>query len=149
MAMKRAHVLSLLITGVAIALTGCVIIERDVMYNNSGQELIIMQKYLTNSPPRTIKYGETFEFYASYIEIRHGNDIWQYGRKPFALEFHKRINSKNIIKFYKRIGGNQILVKLQVQPDGSIYLIPPDSNGPVTDFPEQPEGFPLKPQDRQ
>lgn len=143
--MKKTYTLFLLIISVAIALTGCVIIERDEIYNNSGQDLTILVQHSTNSTPHQIKKGETLEFYASFIEIRHGNGTWRYEHKPFALEFHKRADSKHLIKFYKRIGGNQILVKLQIQPDGAIYLIPPDFDGPITDFPEQPEGFPLIP----
>jgi len=143
--MKQSRLLFLSLICVAIALSGCVIIERDEIYNNSGQDLTITTRYSTNSSPRQIKNGKTLEFYASFIEIRHGNGVWQYEQKPFALEFHKKANSKNLIKFYTRVGGNQILIKLQIQPDGAIYLIPPDSSGPITDFPDQPEGFPLKP----
>jgi hypothetical protein len=149
LAMKKSHFILLSLICMALALSGCVFVEKDEIYNNSERDLTVIAKYSTNSVPHLVKKGETLEFYSPFIEIRHSNDTWHYERKPFALEFHKRAGEKPLIKFYKRTGGNQILVKLQIQPDGAIYLIPPDSNGPVTNFPEQPEGFPLRPQNKQ
>lgn len=129
---------------VAITLTGCVIVETDSIHNNTGRDLTLIPKWTTNSVAFPLKKDEALEFYSPSFEIRHENGTWRYEMKPYALQ--KKAGEKRLIKFYKRTHGNHILVKMQIQQDGSIFLIPPDSTAPVTHFPDQPEGFPLRPQ---
>ena len=35
--------------------------------------------------------------------------------------------------------------QLQVEPDGRVYVLPPDARAPVQELPYQPPGFPLAP----
>lgn len=41
-----------------------------------------------------------------------------------------------------------LLIKLQVETNGTIYILSPDTQGPATAFPPQPPGYPLQPKSR-
>jgi hypothetical protein len=135
MAMKKSIKVLVSSVGVLLSATGCLYVETDTFYNNSGQELSIVAQYPGTNVVMIVKDGGSIQFYSPYIEVHHKADTWHYETKPMVSRFHE----------YRRGSGNEILVNLQIQPDGTIYVMAPNASGIVTDFPPQPTGFPLKP----
>lgn len=143
MAMKKLFLLCSSLVSVAIILGGCLIVETHSVLNNTGKDITVIPEGTTNSLAHPLKQGEAFEFYSPSLEIRHRTGTWRYEMKRYVLQ--RKAGEKRLIKFDKRTRGNHILVRMQIEQDGSIFLIPPDSIAPVAHFPDQPEGFPLHP----
>jgi hypothetical protein len=148
MAMKK--ILSLLLASCATVLvTGCLIGETDELFNASGFDLTSISFGSTNGPVvHALRRGESAIIGMQYsFELHHGDQVWFYSGKPFVGEYRRAPGEKKLMKFYKPFG-HTLLVKMQVQPDGSIYLVNPDSAGAVQSFFPQPAGFPLEPRER-
>jgi hypothetical protein len=149
LAMKKSTLLSLLLLPTLLLLVGCPWSEMDEIYNNSGQDLTLIR---TSSGQyrgwtNVVRNGESVGCYPPItLIIRERDATWNYGSRPSWGVFHKKSGDKQLIKFYKETSPSQLLIKMQIQSDGSIYLLPPDSSAPATNFPSQPEGFPLKPE---
>lgn len=138
--------ISLPLVAALLLASGCDTIfnETDDFYNNSGQDLSLVAMFPGTNYTMTIQDGGHVEFYSPFIEVHHSAGIWHYERKPYAGEFGRRFGERHVA-FYQRLPGNQLSVRLQIQPNGAIYVIPPNSTGAVTNFPPQPKGFPLVP----
>jgi hypothetical protein len=142
---RTIHRVSVVFFAAALLTAGCVVVEQDSLFNNSGQSLTIVIKGAEKSP-LFLKQEEHLLFCSPCFEIRHSTGTWRYGRKPFVLESRRAASGSKLPKLYRSIGGNRVLVGLQVERDGTIYVTYPDSKTPTASFPPQPEGFPMKPQ---
>jgi len=69
------------------------------------------------------------------LRVQHKDGIWNYDLPSAPLP-------KN---FRKRVRGNWYLEKYQIEKDGAIHVLLPDSQGPTTDLPTQPAGYPVQP----
>ena len=151
-----------------VLLAGCTSIPEEELYNNTGSDIIITRytlisddtyRFLTNEPPaippkiNKIKiqngnYTYNYEVENTFIlksdqsavigvayktKIQKGNQTYYYDPKWFPFQF------------WGSNGFNKRLAKFQIQEDGSIYILMPNSAVPVKDFPPQPKDYPLEP----
>ena len=70
---------------------------------------------------------------AMELTVKAGAATWRY-----AVRFPPRELAR-----WSKLGRAEFLV--QVEPDGRIYVLPPDATPPMRELPAQPEGFPLAP----
>jgi hypothetical protein len=66
------------------------------------------------------------------LSIETDGATWEYTWVPFDRE--------HVVRTFRRH-----LVYLQIEPDGSIFLVPFAVSHPVRDLPPQPLGYPLRP----
>ena len=133
--MKR-FLLFLLILFLVIEISGCTLSETCVLYNNTGQNLkVIQQKIEGTKSERKLKAHST---------IRLGGWVWH----TYQVVTKDTIWNYNPIRpdydFFAYGGFDQIF-KAQLEKDGRIYILRPDQSFPASEFPKQPEGFPLLP----
>ena len=132
-AMKKSSLSYILATAVLLV-SGCHYILKDLLYNNSGQDLLLTTfRRETNSV--VLKSGQIGELRGTVkLEVRRSDGgIWEYKRVSVPFEFHKLF------------GINRHLVEEQIQEDGAIFLLSPGTSAPVTNFPPQPPGYPIRP----
>ncbi len=119
---------------VPMMLTGCwsrgVFLE---VFNNTSNK-ITMAYTISKESTYIIDAGETVELSAAaeyYYVYPNTETIWVYqGNIPYDA-----MHSSFAHEF----------IYLQINKDGLIYVLHPDQKTPVTDFPEQPPGYPLHP----
>jgi hypothetical protein len=106
-----------------------------VVFNHAGTSLTIRQ-----TPPYdadvTIAPGETRRLRfpdAMRLTVAAGEATWRY-----AVAFPPRELAR-----WSTLGRPEF--HLQVEPDGRVYVLPPDAAPPVQALPPQPPGFPLVP----
>jgi hypothetical protein len=128
------------IVAIALAATvaGCVFYDDIEVFNNTGTGLEI------RSCDRGERVGDGLTaklkpWCLESIEVRSALGVWRY-----------RVSTDSYIA--SRIGvrtdkGNY-RVRLQLQSDGSIGVVPPGVGYPVGVFVKQPEGFPVQPYER-
>ena len=68
------------------------------------------------------------------LEVAAGMATWRY-----AVAFPPRELAR-----WTTLGTPEF--RLQVEPDGRVYVLPPDATPPVRELPPQPPGFPLVPE---
>jgi hypothetical protein len=128
--------LSLLLMGGLLALVaGFVWVAADrlpsiALVNNTDQQLLVSSQGTSVVLPRetmaNFPYpGNTQVFDVEFPESRI---TWRYTWAPCGLQY----NIHNVIH-------------MQLEPDGSIYLLSNAAHQPVIDLPPQPAGYPLKP----
>jgi hypothetical protein len=69
------------------------------------------------------------------LRILCGNEIWNYDLPNASLPK----------VFRKRISGNWFLEKIQIEKDGTLTTLFPDQQGPASNPPQQPVGYPIRP----
>lgn len=67
------------------------------------------------------------------LRITYSADTWFYLGKRVPGSFMKS----------ERFG--PVVVQMQVEESGAIYVLTPGTSPPVTEFPAQPDGYPLRP----
>jgi hypothetical protein len=164
----------LLFFGIVIAVVicgGCVSISNAGLYNHSGHLLSITTYSLISDEgydqvirhriklrPGPYKVNKvnvpagdhTYHFEIEYqfmladgqftelvglykLKVQSNQKVWNYAARWIPPEF------------YKRTGRHMRSVELQIEPDGAIYVLAPNMLKPVTNFPTQPSGYPLRP----
>lgn len=113
-----------------------------ILYNNTGGEIII---FLGNDEPTVVEEGlmarvpqpMAYAFwrrkYHKSFRIRTKNRSWSYDVVEPPSNYEQRGSSRNEYRY-------------QIEADGSIHLLAPDSEFPVRKLPPQPSGFPWIPQ---
>lgn len=119
--------------------TGCTIyVPEQKLYNNTGRDLAITLKYYSNDERiftlenrQSALIGEPYK-----IKVETADITWRYNDQGAPLKFHKCL------------GRRRWLATLQIQKNGTIYLLSPDSVAPAESFPPQPAEFefPLEPE---
>lgn len=113
-----------------------------ILYNNTGVEIAVS---LGNDEPTTIEQDSmgrvpqpmAYSFwrrkYHQPYRIRTKNRSWSYEvvEPPFG---------------YEKRGGSRNEYRYQIEANGSIYLLTPESEFPTRNPPPQPSGFPWRPQ---
>jgi hypothetical protein len=111
---------------------GCTPIPEFTCWNNTGGTVEINSDGnlhgVPNGSSQTIRFpGNTMRLYIRNVS----GTVWRYDVKYPSRTF---------------IVGQKTMY-FQIQPDGSIYVLTPPAKGIVTNFPAQPAGFPLRPQE--
>jgi hypothetical protein len=167
--MKRKLFLLVLVFTVVL-LTGCHFIPDEELYNNTNGDIIITTyTLLSDQTYEALKNDQSTSEARNRInkvQIQMGNYTYHYDLEdtftlktdqstaigvPYKIKI--QIGNQTYYyditwmpyQFWDAIGGNRRLAKLQIQEDGSIYLLLPKSTTPVTNFPPQPINYPLKP----
>ena len=128
-----------ILVGFAILLlvSGCTPGTLVEIVNNSGQTLTVVS--LDTKAQQTVyvlENNQTTRIKVPYkLRIKHGNKTWDYNLPTWKLPPH----------FREKVPGNWYLEKYQIEKDGTINCLAPESHGPVADPPSQPNGYPLKP----
>lgn len=134
--MKPINTLLIVLVCISLLLCGCHYILQVQLFNNTGQNVTIVSfDARTNASTDFVRAGDNVGLgIPSKLEIAnrtHGT--WHYDLKRVPMEFHKQV------------GWNRHLLRFQIQEDGAIYVLSPGTSGPVTNFPPQPIGYPLRP----
>ena len=121
----------------AALVTGCHFIPDNEIFNNTNQDLSITMITSVDGRARStteiVKSGRAIFLGVPFkLAIRSGDSIWSYDL--ITIPSH----------FYRSIGANKRIARLQIEEDGSIYLLLPDAVWPVTKFPDQPVGYPIR-----
>ena len=70
------------------------------------------------------------------LRIEHGTGAWYYNAPQVLVPE----------RYWRRKNAMISVIGLQVQPDGSIYVLSPETKDSATNFPPQPTGYPLHPE---
>jgi hypothetical protein len=136
MAMKKPRTVLVGLT-ILLLVSGCypgTIVE---VANNSGQTLIVisMDGELKETAYK-VESNQTTRIKVPYkMRIKRGEETWNYDFPPYKLPNN----------FRKKVRGNWYLEKFQIEKDGTINCLFPESQGPVANLPSQPAGYPVRP----
>jgi hypothetical protein len=103
--------------------------------NNSGQNLVIVSydgKLVPHEFPVATGSSVDVQF-PTQLSIKHSKGEWKYD----LVRTDKRY-------YYTRSGGLRVQ-DIQIEADGAIYLLQPKTKQAVRQFPQQPDGFPIRP----
>jgi hypothetical protein len=104
-------------------------------YNNTGKDATIITTDMAGVESRfPVKDAGVVRTPLTHVLIvMTGEQRRFYRMQPAPPTFEK--NRKSMLR----------VLKFQIEADGTIYILQPESRGPVTAFPDQPPGYPLKP----
>src|SRR5260221_4097870 len=106
-------------------------------FNNIGRDLIIVS-YDGRLVPHefSVAAGASVDVqFSTKLTIKRSNGEWEYDLARTGSSYH-----------YTQAGGLGLCVQdIQIESDGTIYLLSPKTKQAVKQFPSQPVGFPLKP----
>jgi hypothetical protein len=105
--------------------------------NNAGQTLtVVSMDTELKETAYTLGIGQAVRINTPYkLRVQRSTQVWNYDLPPIPLPQNYR----------KRVRANWYLEKYQVESDGSIHVLMPDSQTPVSRVPQQPSGFPMQP----
>jgi hypothetical protein len=136
MAMRIINIFLLL--SLTLLLTSCYPGYEAEVTNNSEQNLVVVsldtELKATSHPverDRTVRVEVWYK-----LQVQHGGGTWNYEWPAHPLP-------KN---YGKKIGINMYYHRFQIEKDGSIYVLPPDTRAPTTSLSQQPEGYPIRPE---
>ena len=105
------------------------------LYNNSDQDLTVvtinqssLETVCKVKKHRTVRIG-----IVAKVRVDYPGGSWHYEFVVAPEEFWRHQNSMVSV------------INLQIEKDGKIYVLSPDTREVVTNFPPQPSGFPLVP----
>jgi hypothetical protein len=130
---RGSRLLSAIILAICVACaSGCTPIPEFTCWNNTGGTVVIDSDgklhAVTNGSSESIRFpGNTMKLYIRNVS----GTVWRYDAQYPSRTF---------------IVGQKTMY-FQIQPDGSIYVLTPPAKSIVTNFPVQPAGFPLRPQE--
>lgn len=105
-------------------------------FNNTGKELVIISEY-TYGNPEVKRYrlppGRSVIAGHHMLRIKSASGLWTY---PTFFVGERDVDSRS---------GKPRVVKLQIEPDGKLYLLPPATEKILTSLPPQRQGFPVSP----
>ncbi len=133
----KTHILPVILVATLplLLLTSCHRGAGFDLENNTGQDLALIGLNSVGQPTKyEVKKNRVLQMgMFSKLEIRHQNGQWIY------------TNAADIPRKYWKRGRMVSVISLQIEPDGAIYVLLPGTRGPVSNFPAQPQGYPLKP----
>ena len=129
--------------GVALLVLGCTDISGVKLCNNSG-EAITLVSVVGEIPPHA---GKTR---TNRIVIANGHEVKVNLISSFSVQsanWHWSYRPEIGIpgRFYRHEHGHWRFVQVQLEQDGTIYVLTPGSTSPVHEFAAQPPGYPLHP----
>ena len=126
------------LVGLAILfLTGCypgTIVEA---VNHSGQTLsVISMDTELNETAYLVENNQTIRIEVPFkLRVKCGGETWDYDLPPTRVPEN----------FRKKVRFNWYLEKFQIEKDGTINCLFPESQGPVENPPRQPVDYPVRP----
>ena len=135
MAMNNTRVA---LVGLAILLlTGCYPGTIEEAVNRSGQTLtVISMDTALNETAYVVENNQTIRIKVPFkLRVKCDGGTWDYDLPPMRLPQN----------FRKRVRSNWHLEKFQIEKDGTINCLFPESQGPVANPPSQPAGYPVRP----
>jgi hypothetical protein len=116
-------------------LAGCSGGITEVLFNNTEKHVRVYSdgKWLEVPPKTLVSFRAGVSDEISFV-IADEAGTWGYDAKGLSIPVHFLSGDRMHIHEY-----------LQLQSDHSVYLVEPKSSYPVTNFPEQPHGYPLSP----
>ena len=117
--------------------TGCYPGTLEEVVNHTGQTLTVISMdtelketaYLVENN-QTVRINVPFK-----LRVKCGGETWDYDLPPTRLPQN----------FRKKVRGNWYLEKFQIEKDGTINCLFPESQGPAANLPSQPAGYPVRP----
>jgi hypothetical protein len=133
--MKRR--LSILLSALCLlALTSCSRAIVLQVFNNTGVEVKILANDGHQEQSFSVAQGQSQRIKAPLgISVLSGGNSWQYDVKPVPKTKQYMISETF----------GPLVIKLQLQPDGSVHVLPPTAQGTQDGLPAQPPGYPLIP----
>ncbi|WP_218068223.1 hypothetical protein, partial [Candidatus Thiosymbion oneisti] len=126
---NRRLLIVLLFAPFAFMLTGCPRLAYIEAHNNTPTALTIEEPTLEREI--YLKSGQTarFRFGGQYFNVKSGHGTLNYPRNiPFSGEYGPYYDGT---------------LRIQINPDGVIYALKTSEAPPLSDFSEQPNGYPL------
>ena len=126
-----------LLVSMSLLLTSCHPGTQLEVVNNAGQNLTVVSiDTELKETAYTVGSNQTIRITVPYkLRVLRNGEIWNYDLPPTPL----------LKSFRKSVAGNWYLEKFQIEHDGTINVLLPDSQGPATDLPPQPAGYPVRP----
>ncbi len=133
---------TIVFTSLVFLLNSCSLPSKFEVYNNTGSPIkILMEKGdyvehydISTNTSLVIDYWELP--YGVAVEIKAKNSTWLYTPRYISHSFGEDF----IFSHY--------LFKLQVESNGQIFVVSPESALPQEEHVKQPEGYPLTPQSK-
>src|SRR5215469_10179125 len=128
----KARIQILFCVPLLLLLTSCYPGTRFEVVNHTPQVLTIVsmdtelkETAYSVPPAQTVRIAVPYK-----LRVEYAGKAWNYDlpRTPAPKEFRKPV------------GGNWYLEKYQIESDGKIYALLPDTQGPAVTLPEQPTG---------
>jgi hypothetical protein len=108
-----------------------------LLFNNSGSDVTVAS-YDTagRSDLHNIKKGMSKPIpWPTTLSIRFGSNQWTYGSFPVLPKSYVQRTRWGLPDY----------LKIQLEADGSLHMMPSNAVATLTNFPSQPQGFPLLP----
>lgn len=107
------------------------------VFNNTGENIAVTSYELHHKEKRySVDKAESQRVQVSnHLTITQGRNMWDYDVKS--------VPKTKTFMTSEHFGA--LVVKLQVEQNGVIYLLPPTAEAVMTNFPPQPAGYPLRP----
>jgi len=124
-----------------LLLSGCTLPSKFEAFNNAGIEVRIIQvlfedQKLFDLAANSSVALENWDAYGDvHFTVNAGDKQWHYKPKHISHEFGK------LRRF------SHWLFKVQIEKDGSVFVLGPGKEFPQTNHIVQPEGYPLRPVD--
>lgn len=124
-----------------LLLSGCTLPSRFEVFNNTGIELRVIQiiaeerKSFDMLPNSSITLESWEAFGDAHFTVIAGDKQWHYKPEYISHEFGE------LRRF------SHWLFKVQIDRDGSVYILGPEREFPQTSHIAQPESYPLRPAD--
>jgi hypothetical protein len=128
---------ALLLLPLSLLLTSCHPGTQLEVVNNAGQTLtVVSMDTELKETAYTVGSNQIVRINVPYkLRVQRGGETWNYDLPATPLPQN----------FRKRVRGNWYLEKFQIEKDGAINVLLPDSQGPVANPPSQPAGYPVRP----
>lgn len=123
---------------VALTLVSCVRCVDLRVFNASGEVLKIVNYYPTTEDEGTIANGKSMllPFGLDNWRVTKGNTAWSYNYYSLKWPGPEYVSDNWFQCLH---------VVAQIEPDGSIWILPPGTTGIVQSMPPQPPGYPARP----
>ena len=123
-------------------LTSCTLPQYVYIYNNTVNNIQVTfvigdKKEVHSVDPKTMQ-SYKIGMYSPYnvLKVSSNKDTWSYRYEEPNSRFWS----------YEGVGPlKKIAIKLQVESDGKIYILPRDGDFPLKSGSDQPNGYPLTP----
>ena len=107
------------------------------MFNNTELDIEVLTRDSVGKVTRhhiLKNQSEQLQF-TDHLIVNDGTNRWEYEVKSVP-KFKKYMTSESF---------GPLRVDIQLEKDGSIFVLAPKSTIPASNFPDQPDGYPLRP----
>jgi hypothetical protein len=136
MAMKNTRIALVSLT-ILLLVAGCYPGTLEEVVNHTGKTLtVISMDTELKETAYLVENNQTARINVPFkLRVKCDGETWDYDLPPTRLPQN----------FRKKVRGNWYLEKFQIEKDGTINCLFPESQGPVANLPPQPAGYPVRP----